>query len=464
MNRSGFAWMLLALCCMGSAARPEGKPNILFIISDDLGCRLGCYGDSAAHTPNLDKLAGQGVLFDRCFTQFPTCGPSRASMLSGLYPFQTGLIHNRQTLDESAMPFVSLPRLFRQQGYFTARAGKVFHMNIPRGIGQPGEDDSSAWDVAINNTGWDAAEENFLSAHYHVSKKPGSAVAYLDPDLPDEEMADGAGTQAILRLMEEHHPRKTGKPMMLFMGYYRPHPPMISPRSHWAAIKASEITLPEFPANDREDIPSINFHLQGPAHNGLPESVGLAYTRAYLAAVSFMDHEVGKLLDGLKKNGLDQNTIIVFTGDQGFHLGEHDHWHKSTFFEEACRVPLIVFDPRTKVAGQTAHGICGLIDLYPTLCELAGVQPQHVLSGISLCSPLKNPALPGKQAEITQGRPGGISIRTERYRYTEWEGGESGSMLYDLHTDPNEFTNRAENPEYADVEKLLKTELQMLTK
>ncbi len=436
------------------------RPNVLFIIADDLGARLGCYGDELAVTPRLDQLAGQGVLFRNCFTQFATCGPSRASMLSGLYPFQTGIINNGKTLDKSTRPFTTLPALFRQNGYRTARVGKVFHMGIPGDIGTAGNDDPDAWDITVNNTGWDAVPGNYESAHQHGDKRGfGVRIAWLDPDIPATEMADGTGTQAALKVMADNHPDKTGKPLMLFMGYYRPHPPMISPHANWDAIDGSTIQLPAVPAGDRDDIPEANFHLHEPAFNFIPENVGKAYTHAYYAAVNFVDTEVAKLLAGLKEQGLDDNTIVVFTGDQGFHLGEHGHWHKSTFFEEASRVPLIIADLRKPAQGKQSSALCGLIDVYPTICELAGVVPTHWLSGMSLVDNMQNPTLPAHDRVLTQGNPGGASIRTDRYRYTEWSNGENGTMLYDLKSDPHEFTNLVDDPAYAPVAERLKQEL-----
>jgi len=450
---------LLLMIVMGCQAPDSGdyeKPNFLFIIADDLGARLGCYGDPDAVTPCLDRLAQQGILFKNCFTQFPSCGPSRASMLSGLYPFETGNISNGIPY-ETNKGFISLPRLFRQRGYVTARVGKIFHMPIPGGIGQAGTDDAGAWDVAINNSGWDGLKKNYSSAKMYKSKKPGTAVGYLSPDIKDEAMADGRGTQEALRLMVDKHPLKTGKPLMLFVGYYRPHPPLISPKSHWDQIDFSAIMLPQVPADDRKDIPKIAFQNSRSSHNHIPESVGLSYSQAYHAAVNFIDSEVAKLLAGLKKNSLDKNTIIVFTGDQGFHLGEHHHWHKSTFFEQACRVPLIIKDPRTGIRGKTSEGLCGLIDLYPTLCELAEIKPQHELSGKSLVPRLKKPTLPGKKMELTQWKLNGVSVRDIRYRYSEWSGGEKGSMLYDLQNDPHEFHNLVTVPEHAETVSRMKS-------
>lgn len=462
--------LVIAVLAMSGVVASSGAeaepPNILFIIADDLGARLGGYDDPLARTPQLDALADRGVLFRNCFTQFATCGPSRASMLSGLYPFQTGITRNNIKVEKSKTPVTSLPKLFRQNGYFTGRVGKVFHMGVPGGMGQAGSDDDEAWDIAINNTGWDGLTENYEAIEKQVGATQGYgvAIAYADPDLLGEDMADGIGTQEALRLMTEQHPDKTGKPLMLFMGYYRPHPPMIAPRSNWDAIDEADIQLPMVPENDRADIPDANFHLLQDSHNFIPESVGRRYTHAYYAAINFVDTEVGKLLAGLRANGLDENTIVVFTGDQGFHLGEHGHWHKSTFFEEASRVPLIIADLRSSSSGETTFGLCGLIDLYPTLCEMAGIAPDHALSGQSLAPILRDPSLPGKRQVLTEGNPGGASIRTERYRYTEWDGGENGAMLYDLQTDPGEFTNLIDHPDYAPLQKRLRNELSRLQK
>jgi len=445
-----------------SKSTESQPPNILFIIADDLGARLGCYGDDLAQTPQLDTLGQNGIVFRNCFTQFATCGPSRASMLSGLYPFQTNITNNSKSITQSKTPCTSLPALFRENGYFTARVGKVFHMGIPGDIGKSGKDDPNAWEIAVNNTGWDAVPDNCEAANHHGDRGFGVRIVWEDPDIPNEKMADGTGTKEALRLMSEKHPDKTGKPLMLFMGYYRPHPPMISPRSSWSAISPEKIQIPTVPEGDRDDIPEINFHLPEDDFNFIPESAGRSYTHAYYAAVNFIDTEVGKLLAGLKENGLDKNTIVVFTGDQGFHLGEHGHWHKSTFFEEASRVPLIIADLRSPSNGKPSAALCGLIDVYPTICELSGISPTHPLSGRSLVSNIQNPSAPGSTRVLTQGNPGGASIRTERYRYTEWDGGKKGAMLYDLKTDPNEFTNLVNQEEFSEIANKLKTELGQL--
>lgn len=437
--------LILVISC-----KPE-KPNVLFIIADDMGALLTSYSDKVAVTPNLDKLAEEGVVFKNAFCQYPTCGPSRASLFSGLYPFENG---NTSNASEFHLPdsIITLPMLFRDNGYFTARVGKIFHMGIPKGIGMSGADDSAAWDVAINNTGWDAQKEHWDRASlYGEGEMYGVNIRYSAPDIDDAEMADGQGLKNAIRLLKENNPKKTGKPLFLAFGMYRPHPPMIVPKKHWDAIDISRFSIPDYPANDREDIPEINWHLKGYGFNFIPDSIGINYAHAYYAAIHFVDELVGNLIVQLEKEGLKDNTIIVFTGDQGFMLGEHGHWHKSSMFDPSCKVPLIIVDPRKKASGIHENGMAGLIDIYPTLCELAGITPKHSLSGISLVSQLLDINAKSKEVEYTMGSPDGYGIRTANFRYTEWRKNKinaTDSMLYDLTIDPNEFFNLVGVEEY----------------
>ncbi len=415
--------------------------------------------------PNLDKLGSKGVVFRNSFCQFPVCGPSRASMLSGLYPFESGYIGNyggKGTYNSHLPKYKSLPRIIRESGYFTARVGKIFHMGIPSGIGQDGVDDTLAWDVAVNNTGWDAVKENYLKAKsFGKFPSAGVRISYLAPDIEDREMADGQGLIDAIGIIKENHPQKTGKPFFLAYGIYRPHPPMIVPRKHWDAIDISKFTFPEVPENDRDDIPSINFHVRDAGFNFIPEEIGRDYAHAYYASVHFVDDLVGQVVEALEKQGLADNTIIVFTGDQGFLLGEHEHWHKATLFDESCRVPLIVVDPRQKEKGKQSTNLTGLIDIYPTLCDLLGIDAPHKLSGKSLVPQLNDVKSPGKEYEFTMDGHG-YSIRSESYRYTEWRKDKirvSDSMLYDLQNDPNEYTNLVNDPNYIKIIENLKDKL-----
>lgn len=466
MKKNLYRLFFIALQFSLSMACNPQKPNVLFIISDDLAPLLSSYGDPVAVTPNLDKLAAQGVVFRNAFCQYPTCGPSRASLFSGLYPFENGYISNKAKFSD-IKGVKSLPRLLNENGYFTARVGKIFHMNIPRGIGEAGEDDSLAWDIAINNSGWDAIEENWERAiQFGERKNPGVSIRYDAPDISDEQMADGQGLEQAIRILQENHPDKTGKPFFLAFGIYRPHPPMIVPKKHWESIDITRFAIPDVPDNDRDDIPEINWHLKGNGFNFIPDSIGINYAHAYYAAIHFVDELTGKLVDHLEQEGLKDNTIILFTGDQGFMLGEHGHWHKSSMFDPSCKVPLIIVDPRKSETGIHTNGMSGLIDIYPTICELTGIQAEHALSGESLVPQLKNVHAPSKLIEYTMGSPGAYSVRTSSFRYTEWRKNRvsaSDSMLYDLLKDPNEFNNLVSDTVFAskriELKKLLDQKL-----
>ncbi len=465
------------LCLLGigsvlSLSAAENRPNVLFIIADDLGARIGPNGDQVAVTPNLNKLASKGVTFGNTFCQFPTCGPSRISMMSGLYPYEHGYSRDprRAAIEPDSQP-VMLPTLLRKNGYFTARVGKIFHMRVPSGMGSKGHDVADAWDVTVNNTGYEASPENWNKAT-HVGKQQRSSVrvAYDNPDIDDKEMADGQGLIEAVKLLKANNPKDTGKPFFLAFGIYSPHPPMIVPKKHWDAIDISKYSIPVVPKNDRDDIPEVNWHVRGAGFDFISEKHAVNYSHAYYAAIHFIDDLAGQLIQELENQGLADNTIIVFTGDQGFHLGEHGHWHKSSMFEQAARVPLIVVDPRQKEKGKVATNLSGLIDLYPTLCELTGITPSHKLSGISLAPQLNDVTIAGKDYEITVGsakenkvKSNGYGLRTERFRYTEWKqtagAATDYSMLYDLEKDPQEITNLINDPEYAKIKKDLSKKL-----
>jgi len=437
--------LLAPLAVMHAADAPKQRPNILFIVADDLDTRLGCYGDPMARTPHIDRLAAGGVRFDRAYCQLPSCGPSRVSMLTGLYPWQTGLVGNHESFRKKLPEIATLPQWLRQHGYFSARVGKIYHMGIPGDIGHAGDDDPKSWDLAINNTGWDVRPDTEAAIH-RTAPEGGLGVtpSWLAGEAPEEEFSDAVGTREAIRVMREQHPARTGKPLFLAMGYYRPHPPLVAPKRYFDDYPPAAIKLPPVPAGDRDDIPPLAFEQTAPRFNFIPESDARRYTQARYAAVSFVDAQVGILLAALRAEGLADNTIVVLVGDQGFHLGEHGHWHKTTLFEEGCRVPLIIAGPRPITGGQTYRLPVELVDVFPTLCDILGLTMPHASPGQSLRAQLVDVTAPAaKTIAVTFVRQGGYSLRTERYRYTEWKGGAAGVELYDHQTDPHEWRNLA---------------------
>jgi iduronate 2-sulfatase len=433
------------------------KPNVLFIIADDLGTRLGCYDDLMAKTPNIDKLAENGVTFTNAYCQLPTCGPSRASMLTGLYPWKTGIISNKIHLRDELPDIVTLPQLLQQNNYFTARAGKVFHLNIPKGIGTDGGDDTLSWNLRINSMGLDIKEEYEKKITFAGNGKIGTCPSWLAADIPDKKMSDGVVTTDAIRIMEDFHPNKTGKPLFLAVGYYRPHPPMVAPKEYFKSYPKEKIKTPFLPKNDRDDIPECAFEQKQSYFNFLPDTSAINYTQARYSSVSFIDAQVGLLMDALKQNRLEDNTVVVFFGDQGFHLGEHGHWHKTTLFEEGVHVPLIIVEPNSKMLGmKCSSSMVELVDIYPTIADMLGLEPPHEMAGVSLRPQLNDVTAKGKQTAISQVRnASGFSIRTPRYRYTEWQDENNSAELYDHENDPKEFTNVKSYPEYQlDMNKL----------
>ena len=439
---------------------PE-QPNILFIIADDLGTRLGCYGDAMAITPNIDKLAEKGVTFANAYCQLPTCGPSRASMLSGLYPWKTGIINNRIELRDKLPEIVTLPQLLQQNNYFTARAGKVFHLNIPNGIGTDGGDDTISWDMRINSMGLDCQDEYEKKITFAGNGGIGTCPSWLATNIPDDQMSDGVVTADAIKIMSDFHPKKTGTPFFLAVGYYRPHPPMVAPKEYFNWFPKDKIETPFLPENDREDIPECAFEQKQSFFNFLPDTSAINYTQARYASVSFIDAQVGLLIEALRENGLEDNTMVIFVGDQGFHLGEHGHWHKTTLFEEGVHVPLIIVEPNSKMASKMCHStMVELVDIYPTICEYLSLNVPHQMDGLSLVPQLNNTAIEGKQRAVTQVRHAtGFSIRTPRYRYTEWQDENKSVELYDHENDSKEHTNLESNPDLQLAINQLKEEL-----
>jgi len=429
------------------AESPKSKLNVLLIISDDLCNDLGCYG-APVKTPNIDRLAERGVKLDRIYCQFPLCGPSRCSFMSGLRPDTEGVLGNGQTVRFKLKNLVTLPELFRHNGYYSARVGKVYHLGIPGQVGTPGPDDPQSWDYAFNPKGnefptkddgdeFDPDPKNGQSFRRNLLKGDG------------HEQADFQSADEAIRLLNQHK----DQPFFLAVGFIRPHVPEVAPKSFFDLYDVNQIKLPEIPANDFASKPPLAFH--APADMGMSESDRRESIRAYHATTSFMDAQAGRVLDELHRLNLDEKTVIVFMSDHGYLLGQHHAWQKTMLFEETCRVPMIYVTPDMKTRGQSARGIAESVDMYPTVAELCGLTAPKELQGKSLVPLLEDPSKPFKSAAFTQlhrNKNGdGRSIRSDRFRYTEWNAGKDGMELYDHNSDPAEYHNLAKDPAYADT-------------
>ena len=450
---SRFIPFLVLILGLASPAVSEDKPNILFISVDDLAASLGCYGDLIAKTPHIDRLAATGVRFDRAYNQLPLCNPTRASVMTGMRPDRIKVYDLDRHFRDEVPDAVTLSQQFMKSGYFAARVGKIYHYNVPASIGTDGFDDPPSWLLTVNPKGRDKDEEDLIfNAEPH--RKISAALSWLAAEGTDEEQTDGMITTEAIKIMEE----KKDEPFFLGVGFFRPHTPYVAPKKYFNMYPIEEMRLPYAPVGDRDDIPTAAFAHNCPIPNyNLERDILLGALRSYYACVSFVDAQVGRLLDALDDLGIADNTIVVFWSDHGYHLGEHNGiWQKRTLFEQGARSPLIIRDPKAAGNGTASPRVVEFIDIYPTLTEAARIETPSDLDGKSLAPLLENPIVDWNGHAITQIlRPAddrletavmGCSIRTDRWRYTEWAEGASGIELYDHWADPMEFNNLALNP------------------
>ena len=430
----------------------DKRLNVLFIAVDDMNNDLGCYGHPLVKSPNIDRLATQGVRFDRAYCQFPLCSPSRSSLMTGLRPDSTRVFDLQYRFRTGLPDVVTLSQLFKNNGYYAARVGKIYHYGNPGDIGTSGLDDPPSWQEVVNPAGRDktALEPQILN---HTPKRGlGSAMAILaDKTGTDEEHTDGKVATEAIRLLETHK----AEPFFLAVGFYKPHTPYIAPQKYFDLYPLEKIILPEVAQDFAKHAikPALASTRPWP-YFGVTPNQARECKAAYYAAISFVDAQIGRLLDALDRLGLRENTVVVFWSDHGYLLGEHGLWMKQSCFEESARVPLIIALPGTKKAGQSCPRTVELLDLYPTLADLAGLTPPKNLQGVSLRPLLENPQAPSSRPAFTQVQRGafpGHSVRTERWRYTEWDGGAKGAELYDHQADPQELRNVAADPENAVV-------------
>lgn len=463
-------------------AAEKQRPNVLFLVSDDLNNVLGCYGDPQIKTPHIDRLAARGVRFDRAYCSFPLCGPSRNSMLTGLYPNSTGILANAQIFRQTIPSQPSLPQAFRTSGYFAGRIGKLFHYNVPKSIGTNGHDDPGSWELELNPAGVDRMEEepNIFSL---TPGQFGGTLSWFASPKGDREHTDGRMADDAEWVLERCAKRQD-RPFFLALGFFRPHTPYVSPQGYFEKYPVGEMPVVSGVKEDQADLPAPALGSYKKEQDRLTDDLRRECRQAYYASISFMDAQVGRVVESLERLGLADNTIVVFTSDHGYHLGEHGLWQKQSLFEESARVPLLIVAPGCASAGSVAQSPVSHVDLFPTLAELCGVKTPANLQGQSLVPMLKDPTQAGRGWALTQVvRGGGIrrmgaspavgdngnrffgySLRTTRWRYTEWDEGKRGRELYDHDNDPRELTNLAAVPAHGPIVALLSEQLQAAAK
>ncbi len=452
--------LLLGIVTATAVAAKPARPNVLFLIADDLNTSLSGFGHPQCKTPNLDRLAARGVKFENMHCQYPVCGASRASIMSGLYPYSNLTLGNQGTLRGNMPDVLTLPQAFRSSGYYAGRVSKIYHMGIPPEIidGTALRDDPDSWQEAINVK----ALEQFApgeSTNWSPKDKGTQSFTGVMATGGDHEHADGMAADHAIKILG----RVKDQPFFLAVGFVRPHVPLVAPKKYFDSYNRADMIAPVVPEDDLDDVPSIirDYKRNSTAYDITPEShKGLL--QAYYASISYMDAQVGRVLDALDDQGLAENTIVVFTSDHGYLLGQHHKFQKQHLFEEATRVPFIISVPWMKDQhGRGTKKITELVDVYPTLTELAGIPATSGLQGTSLKPLLADTQSSAwtKDQAFTIAQSGGESIRTDQFRFTQWGFGESGAELYDLEKDPQEINNVAEDPQYASVVQRMRKQL-----
>ncbi|WP_425400108.1 sulfatase [Aeoliella sp.] len=455
-------WLLAALLLSipGSLAANE-RMNVLFIISDDLRTEMGCYGSKLAHTPNLDALATDGVLFERAYCQFPLCNPSRTSVLTGLRPLTTGVLGNRHWFGAMYPKAVSLPRYFRDHGYVTLRAGKIFHGGI---------DDANAWT--------DGGRERYFGEGATAEvpqrdRRDGIASGSGGRALTKAERSDrwivlegdgeNDGDYRVATRAIELLKQNKDKPFFLGCGFSNPHSPLVAPQRFFELFELDAIPLPidfaprptvpdGFPAGAIRPKNADLFIGRDATPDAAREMI-----RAYLASTAWMDWNAGRVLKALEELGLKQRTIVVFWGDHGYQLGEKGKWSKAgSLWEQGTRVPLVIFDPRVRGNGQSCPRVVESLDIYPTLVDVCGLPATDRVEGRTLAPLLADPSRKWNHPAYTiwseDGKTAsGVSVRTEQWHFAEFFGRGAGQMLTDPSNDPHELHNLANTPENAEV-------------
>lgn len=447
-------FLLFLSCAVSGYAQSGKKPNVLFIIADDLTTTaVSSYENSAGYTPNIDRLAREGTRFTRAYCQYPVCGPSRASLMSGYYPHATGTFGYVSGRDNIGPDKKMWPQLFKENGWHTARVSKIFHMGVPIDIekGSNGTDDEASWNERYNSQGpeWTAEGEAELvqnNPYGLLPRKGGNVMTIVKAKGDDLVHSDGKTAQKASELIR----KLKDNPFFLAVGLVRPHVPFVAPKRYFDRYPHEQTVLPPKVLGDWDDIPERGINYVTTLNAKMTEEQQKKAIAAYYASVTFMDAQVGKILQTLKEEGLEENTIVIFTSDHGFHLGEHDFWMKVSLKEESSRVPLIVKVPGK--APQVCHSFVELIDLYPTLTELAGLQAVDQIQGKSFAPALDDPDYQAREFAFSVNTWRGTHtflIRNKKWAFIQYgEAGEEGMELFDMEQDPKQYTNLAQLPAY----------------
>ena len=505
LNRGKFfkatsALMLASMFAGHTTFARNDRPNVLFIAVDDLRPELGCYGNPHVRSPNIDRLAQDGITFTRAHCQSAVCNPSRASLLTGLRPDTIKVWDLHTSFRDHRPDAVTLPQVFKQSGYHSVGIGKIFHNIIP---------DSMSWsEPKLHINGYpfdpDAIYRSKEGIEYIENRKVQitaagrqdryldrlgewylKAMAYEMPDVPDDAYFDGAQTSIAVDKLAQL--KMTGRPFFFAVGYYRPHLPFNTPKRYWDMYDRDKIPLaenghvpknaPPMAINNLRELRGYSDFRHGvhPSQEPLTTKEARVLKHGYLASVSYIDAQVGRLLDELKRLKLDYNTIVILWGDHGWKLGEHGSWCKMTNYKIDTRAPMIISSAATRGKHIRTDRMVEFVDIYPTLCEMAGLQVPDGLEGLSVVPLLREPNRPWKKAVFSQFlregiwvAPDGIeymgtSIRTERYRYVQWHHWATKELaaveLYDHQNDSGENVNIAGHPGNREILEKLAAEL-----
>ncbi len=460
MSRLILSLASLAIVAGLAHAEPPRRMNVLFIAVDDLKPALACAGDPHARTPNIDKLAARGTAFARAYCQQAVCSPSRSSLLTGRRP-DTTRVYDLVTHFRKALPdVVTLPQHFKDHGYYARGIGKIYHGGL---------NDEPSWSVPWEGTkgrnfGPDGQKRlGEMKARAKASGDDASKVRGLPfeaPDVADDSLNDGWTANRAVEILESRKGKE--EPFFLAVGFLKPHLPFVAPKPYWDLYDPAELPVAAS-ADPPKDAPRFAPQFGGelrqyqdiPKSGPVPKETARKLVHGYYAAVSYMDAQVGRVLDALKVKGFADDTVVILWGDHGWHLGDHGMWCKHTNYERATRSALVMSVPGQKVKGKTTDALVEFVDIYPTLAKVCGLPEPDGVEGHSLAPLLDDPVRPWKAAAFSQYPRGGkhtgplmgYAIRTDRYRYVEWRkrgGGEVVAReLYDHRFDPEEGRNVA---------------------